>query len=130
MYLLNTNALIILMFGDVTDARLSDEAMDILQNSDELCLCVVSLWEIAIKIKIGKLNIRNTIQDIAKKCDEEGITILPIKVSHMDKTMELPFDVNHKDPFDRLIVSTAISEDMVLISTDPKMKNYSVTVKD
>ena len=76
MYLLDTNALIILMFGDVTDARLSDEAMDILQNSDELCLCVVSLWEIAIKIKIGKLNIRNTIQDLAK-CRIRGLFLLP-----------------------------------------------------
>ena len=57
MYLLDTNALIILMFGDVTDAKLSEDALKAMTESEELYLSVVSLWEIAIKMKIGKINI-------------------------------------------------------------------------
>ena len=129
MYLLDTNALIILMYGEVTDAKLSEEAMKVLAETDELYLSVVSLWEIAIKIKIGKINIKNSIQNIVSKCEEENIKILPIKVEYMDETLRLPFNENHKDPFDRMILSTAISEDLTLISTDSKMKNYDVKIK-
>ena len=128
MYLLDTNALIILMYGEVTEARLSGDAMNKMLDSEELYLSIVSLWELAIKKKIGKLNINNSIHDIAVKCDEENIKIIPIKIEHMDKTLELPLNANHKDPFDRLILSTALSEEMVLISTDAKMQNYGVDV--
>lgn len=129
MYLLDTNALIILMYGEVTDAKLSEEALKVLAETDELYLSVVSLWEIAIKIKIGKINIKNSIQNIVSKCEEENIKILPIKVEYMDETLRLPFNENHKDPFDRMILSTAISEDLTLISTDSKMNNYDVKIK-
>ena len=47
----------------------------------------------------------------------------------MDETLRLPFNENHKDPFDRMILSTAISEDLTLISTDSKMNNYDVKIK-
>ena len=90
----------------------------------------MSLWEIAIKIKISKLNIRNSIQDIVSKCHEDNIKVIPIKTAHLDKTLELPMDSDHKDPFDRLIVSTAIIEGLTLISTDTKMKRYEVDVID
>ena len=54
MYLLDTNALIILMYGEITNIKLSKEAISIINSSEHLCISIASLWEIAIKKKTGE----------------------------------------------------------------------------
>lgn len=132
MYLLDTNALIILCYGEVTTASLSKESMDILENSDELYLSEISLWEIAIKIKINKLDIKDSIEDIAEKCRESGIQMIPVSVEQFGATMRLPFVQSHPDPFDRLIISVAKMNDLTLVTTDKKIESnkdpYGISV--
>ena len=130
MYLLDTNALIILMYGEVADGKLSEQSLDILRTSERLYVCAVSLWEIAIKVKIGKLAIKTRIESIEERCREKGIEIIPLKAAHMDRQLDLPLIPDHKDPFDRIIMSTALQEELTLISTDARMRNpeYGVDV--
>lgn len=129
-YMLDTNALIILLYGEVADGKLSEDALKILSEAERLYLSVVSLWEMAIKMKLGKLEIKCSISKIIAKCLENGIGIIPVKASHMDMTMELPLLSDHKDPFDRMIIAAARVEGMTLISADSKIrrKEYSVDV--
>ena len=130
MYLLDTNALIILLYGDVADGKLSEKSMEIMRTTDKLFVCAVSLWEISIKVKIGKLSIKTSMETIEKLCHENGIEIVPLKVSHMDKSLALPLIADHRDPFDRIILSSALYEGLTLISTDARMRNpeYGVEV--
>ncbi len=132
MYLLDTNALIILMFGNVTEAELSEDVSKIIEESEEIYASEASLWELAIKMKIGKLNINESVYQIAEKCRLAGVRFLPVTVSQIDMTMQLPLVPDHRDPFDRLIVAVAKINRMTLISTDGKMKayqgNYGITV--
>ena len=130
MYLIDTNALIILLFGEVADGKLGEESTKIMKTVDKLYLSVVSLWEMSIKIKLGKLDIKRSISDIEDICNKNGIEIIPIKATHMDMSMSFPLLQDHKDPFDRLIMAVAKSEKMVLISTDERVRRaeYAVDV--
>ena len=124
MYLIDTNALIILLYGEVADGKLTKQGMDTMLSAEKLYVSIVSLWEIAIKVKINKLQIRSTIAQIEKSCLSQGIEILPLKVSHIEKTLKLPLLSDHKDPFDRLILATSIVEGMPLISTDSRLRRH------
>lgn len=130
MYLLDTNAFIILAYGNVTDAKLSQDTQDKVLNAERLCLSVVSLWEMTIKMKIGKLNIKGTVEQMVDRCAENGIDILPIKTEYLDKTLELPLLADHKDPFDRLIMAVSLIEGLPLVSTDERVRRaeYGTTV--
>lgn len=130
MYLLDTSALIILLFGEVADGKLTESSLDVMRSSDRLFLSMASLWEMAIKIKLGKLEIRKTILEVEEACIKNGIEIIPIRTKHVNHTMEIPLLPDHRDPFDRLILATALSEEMTLISTDERMrkKEYNASV--
>lgn len=84
------------------------------------------LWEIAIKSSIGKLEIKSSISKIAETCEKEQFDILPIKPFHLDKIGRLP--MIHGDPFDRLIISQAIAENLIIIIKDGTIPLYNVKV--
>ena len=127
MYLLDTNALIILLYGEVADGKLTESSRNIMQSSDKLFISMASLWEMAIKIKLAKLEIKKTILEVEQSCIKNGVQIIPIRTKHINHTVKMPLLPDHRDPFDRLILATALSEDMTLISTDERMrkKEYS-----
>lgn len=102
MTLVDTHILIWLLSDS---SKLSDTAKAELKSGKKICVSIVSLWEIALKRAIGKLDISYTIVDIVKKCEAYRIDVLPIKPEHLDNISKLP-DI-HKDPFDRLIISQA-----------------------
>ncbi len=87
-------------------------------------LSVASLWEIAIKLQIKKLQINMSFEDLYKLSKQNNIEILEIGESHLNTFINVDFI--HKDPFDRLIISQAISEDLILITKDKGLKNYNV----
>ena len=123
-YLLDTNALIIMMFGEVANGTLSQDALNKMQEADELYVSDISFWEMAIKIKIGKLSINQSLTWIADKCKGNGIICVPVTIDQFEKTMELPLFKDHTDPFDRLIISVAKLNDLTLISTDGAIRNH------
>lgn len=87
---------------------------------------VASLWEIAIKQSLGKLDIGLTVQELAQKCEEVGISLLSIEARHLDKIKELP--QIHSDPFDRLIIAQAVTEGMELVTKDEKIAQYNLKI--
>jgi PIN domain nuclease of toxin-antitoxin system len=97
----------------------------IIENTENQCVVsIISLYEIAIKKNIGKLNTENSISIFQKEIDNVGLELLPITVNHLEKYTDLPQISNHKDPFDRLIIATAITENFIIITSDEKFKTY------
>lgn len=124
MYLLDTNALLYFLYDS---EKLSKRASDIIYHNDEkICVSIVSMWEIAIKSSIGKVEIKSSISKIVQTCENEQFEILPIKPFHLDEIGRLP--AIHGDPFDRLIISQAISENLVIITKDGTIPMYNIKV--
>ena len=121
MILLDTHTLIWTLFDS---GNLSENAKKALSSGKKAFVSVASLWEIAIKQSIGKIKLDITINEIAQKCDEYHITILPIPAEHLDRIKDLP-DI-HKDPFDRLLIAQAATENMTLITKDTIIPQYKV----
>lgn len=90
----------------------------------EVAVSIASLWEIAIKESIGKLRIDCTLSEIQQLCYEKDIVILPIKPKELDIIKTLP--QIHGDPFDRLLVSQAISNSAIIATRDAKISLYPV----
>ncbi len=87
---------------------LSKDAVDIVHNEqNQVYVSIVSLWEIAIKSSIGKLEIKNSMEEITEICRKYKIELLAIEPSHLDRIAKLP--QIHGDPFDRLIISQALA---------------------
>jgi PIN domain nuclease of toxin-antitoxin system len=110
------------------DPRLSEKAREIIADGrNELFFSAASGWEISIKAGLGRLKVAGDLQRfIANQLSRNAIKILPIYLSHTLHTRVLPD--HHRDPFDRILVSQAILEEMPLLSADPKMSRYPVEV--
>ena len=121
-YLLDTHAAIWFLNGNDT---LSKTANRIIRDfSNPVFLSIVSAWELAIKAGIGKLDFDGKAAGFIRLAENIGITILPIKTSHLSALEELP--LLHRDPFDRLFIATAISEQMTFVSADKNIAQYDV----
>lgn len=121
MYLLDTHTLLWFLKNS---PKLSNRALEIITTENEIFFSIVSLWEIVIKKSIGKLDLTSSIQEIEDLCYEKDISLLQIKSKHLDKIMELPNI--HNDPFDRLIISQSIIENLILITKDSNIPYYPV----
>ena len=122
MYLLDTCAL--LWFMDDSSA-LSQRAKDVIGKSETLYISIAAFWEIAIKKTIGKLDIAESIFEIRDICDNYGIVILPIKIEYLGRIQTLPRI--HNDPFDRLMIATALEENLPLITHDSNIGKYDIS---
>lgn len=109
------------------DPRLSARAKRILTaETDELVFSLVSLWEIAIKIKIGKLNaVGSSVAYIRDEMNAYGMELLPLRYEHILSLESLPVS-EHKDPFDRLLVAQALYEGLPVLTADERFKEYEV----
>lgn len=122
MYLLDTNALLYFLYDST---KLSKKASDIIYlDNEKIHVSIASFWEIAIKSSIGKLVIKSSISRIAETCEKEQFEILSIKPLHLDNIRQLP--LIHGDPFDRLIISQAITENLVIITKDGMIPQYDI----
>lgn len=106
------------------DNQLSDKAKKIFQESENVYLSIGSIWEIVIKKSLGKLEFNQSVEEIYSSLDMNSIKLLNISQNHLVFLQSLPF--HHRDPFDRIIISQAISEDLTLISKDRQFENYNV----
>lgn len=120
-YLLDTNALIRVL-GNPDE--LGGKAREIILGDNDILVSDVSLWEIAIKINIGKLDMEGTIPDIEKQCKDLDFERLSIKSEHFEALRILP--LFHRDPFDRLLISQAIIEELVIITSDGTFPKYGI----
>jgi PIN domain nuclease of toxin-antitoxin system len=121
-YLLDTHAAIWFLMGD---DKLSVTARRIIgDDSNSVYVSVVSAWELAIKISIGKLRFPGNIAGFTRMALDNNIIIVPIETAHLAVLEGLPF--HHRDPFDRLIAATAFAEKMKLITADENIRRYDV----
>jgi PIN domain nuclease of toxin-antitoxin system len=106
---------------------LSQVACDLIVDPlNDILLSPASYWEIAIKVSIGKYQIPEDFETwMEHQIQVNELEILPIKVTHVAAIVTLPF--HHKDPFDRLLVAQAITENIPIISIDAVLDNYLVT---
>ena len=121
-YLLDTHV-VIWHFDD--SPELSKKTKEIIDNpKNELYISSVSLWETAIKINIGKLDLDFTLDELLAEINDNDFDILQIENEYLQKLSALPFI--HKDPFDRLIIATALAEDLTIITIDENIQKYDV----
>lgn len=108
------------------DPRSSRKARELLSSDEhELVFSLVSLWEIAIKIKTGKLNtIGSSVAYIRDEMNAYGMEMLPIRYEHVLHLEALPH--HHSDPFDRLLIAQALSERLPILTADRMFRQYDV----
>jgi PIN domain nuclease of toxin-antitoxin system len=120
--LLDTHAF--LWFID-DNPSLSARAKALLESEADLLLSVASLWEIAIKVSIGKLILTQPYDVFMRRqLTDNDIKILPINLAHLGAVSTLPF--HHRDPFDRLLIAQAMIEQLPIVSVDAAFDVYTV----
>ena len=119
--LLDTHAFIWFVSNDV---NLPVSTRDKIESAEEVFLSIASLWEIAIKLNIGKLSLQGTFEEIEPQLMTAGITVLSVTFTDTVQFRYLP--LNHRDPFDRILVAQAMNHSLVLISRDAVFDAYSI----
>ena len=96
-------------------------------KENTLLFSVVSAWEMQVKMQLGKLKLHLPLSHLVQGQRETNeLEVLPITLGHTLALDALP--PHHKDPFDRLLLTQSIVEDLVLVSKDAVFKNYPVKV--
>lgn len=123
--LLDTHTFI---WWDSNSQRLSPQVLDICQNSENILLVsVASLWEMQIKLQLGKLKLHMPLAELVSAQQQVNkIQILDVKLQHVMALGELP--PHHRDPFDRLLIAQTNIEKAVLLSRDAIFADYPVEV--
>ncbi|MEM8558406.1 MAG: type II toxin-antitoxin system VapC family toxin [Bacteroidota bacterium] len=107
--------------------RLSDAAHRALSSdANATFLSVVVLWEIQIKVQIGKLSLTMPLSDLVnEQCAANGFVVLPVEPRHVYALDALP--LHHRDPFDRLLLAQAEADGLTLVSRDGAFSPYGVS---
>lgn len=123
--LLDTHVLIWLVEGSDS---LSQAARQGIENEDNsLYLSIASLWEITIKMSLGKLQLGISLDRVVESyLLPSGIEIIPIHLNHLLVLRDLP--LHHRDPFDRILISQAQAEELTLVSRDRLLSDYPVRI--
>ena len=110
----------------LTPERLSERVTDLLMDETNLWfLSLVSVWEMQIKRQLGKLSLNLPLPElIASQQQTNGLQLLPIELNHIFTLENLP--QFHRDPFDRLLIAQAITEQIPLLSIDTVFDHYPV----
>jgi PIN domain nuclease of toxin-antitoxin system len=99
----------------------------ILDEQNSLFLSFASIWEIQIKSQLGKLNITKLLPElIQQQCQSNDIQLLEVKLEHIYALKDL--QNHHRDPFDRLLIAQAQTENMTLVSADKVFALYDVNL--
>lgn len=107
------------------DPQLSLAAKTLMESEVDLLLSVASLWEISIKVGIGKLDLPKLFDMfIPEQLELNEIEILPIELKHLTPLTSLP--LHHRDPFDRLLISQSLVEELTILSADKIFDRYAV----
>ncbi len=121
--LLDTHTFI---WWDSVPNKLPSQVLALCQDqANEMLLSVVSVWEMQIKLQLGKLQLKFPLEEIIKSQQQtNNIKVLEVTLTHVLALEGLP--APHKDPFDRLLVAQANVEGAVLVSGDKILKQYPV----
>jgi PIN domain nuclease of toxin-antitoxin system len=107
------------------DKRLSKSAIEaICHPGNNIYISIASIWEVAIKISIGKMQVNGGIIKFIEVVDDNGFLLLDISPKHITEVAELPFI--HRDPFDRILIAQAKVEDMSIMTVDGNIIKYGI----
>lgn len=130
-FLLDTQVLI---WSLEDNPKLKKRLRTLIENPENIIfVSQFSLMEISIKLKLGKLpEFIVSIEYITSQLLSDGFTILPILNNHIFSYQSVPFFEEHRDPFDRFLLATALSEQIPIISVDENFTLYRplITVID
>lgn len=117
----------VLLWAAENPSKLSDRVRSALEDeTNELLLSAGSLWEISIKVALGKLTLSLPLREwLIKAIADLNLELLPITVDHVERLRLMPF--HHRDPFDRLLVAQALVESMPLVSSDAVLDVYGLS---
>jgi PIN domain nuclease of toxin-antitoxin system len=121
--ILDTHSFLYFIEGN---SKLSNVARALIEDSgNEKWISMASLWEMAIKVSLGKLQLSGSFDAlIPRQIKINGFSVLDIHIEHVSAVVELPF--HHKDPFDRLLIAQSLSEGFPIVSSDGAFDSYSV----
>ena len=118
--LLDTHAL---LWWLTDDDQLGLQARELIADpGNDVVVSVVSLWEIVVKVRVGKLEA--DIREVAGTISREGFAVLGISTAHLVALARLP--MHHRDAFDHLLMAQAIEEDATFVSADRNASRYPV----
>jgi len=122
-YLLDTHTL---LWVTENSDKLTDTVISIITDPDAIkYISIASAWEVAIKSSTGKLQLHGGLSEFFRMIHTNNANILPINQQYLEKLANLPFI--HKDPFDRLLIATALAEDMSILTADENIHKYNVS---
>ena len=119
----------VLLWAAYAPERLSNKAQQLLSDpARNLYFSVASLWEVAIKSALGRADFQVDVAELRTGLVANGYNEVAIESGHVLRVPTLP--PIHADPFDRILVAQAMTEDFVLLSNDAKLKAYGGPVWD
>jgi len=124
-YLLDTHTLIWFLNGD---KKISKTVQSLIENTNnKKFVSIGSLWEMAIKISLKKMEFDGTIPEIIDLIEQNSFELIPISTAHIAELERLP--IVHRDPFDRMLVVQAMVEDLVILTRDENIPQYNIRTK-
>jgi PIN domain nuclease of toxin-antitoxin system len=120
-FLVDTHAFLWYLLGD---SNLGSKAKEAIDTKTGLYFSIASLWEISIKINVGKLQLNRPFEDLPTELQYLNAQILPITFADTEFYVGLP--LHHRDPFDRILVAQAMNHSLVLISGDAAFDAYPI----
>ena len=122
--LLDTHAFLWFVAGDERLSRRARRAME--AGDAELLLSAASVWEMAIKARLGRLELPCSVEEYVAEKVAGGFSVLSVDWPHAAAVERLP--LHHRDPFDRLLAAQALTERLPFVSSDPVFRSYGVKV--
>jgi PIN domain nuclease of toxin-antitoxin system len=111
------------VWWDSDSPALGEKARSAIERASSVYVSAASEWELAIKAQLGKVTLRRTLLEAAR---DAGFELLAITFEHVQAVRRLkPI---HKDPFDRLLVAVALTEELTLVSSNPILERYPIRV--
>ena len=122
-YLLDTHAFI---WSFMSPGKLPKKVFSIISDANNtIFVSPITFWEIALKHQLGKINLGNiNIFHLPNIASEYDFSILPIDAYDYITFHSLPLKENHRDPFDRMLIHTAIRKNLILLSSDKMFRQY------
>ncbi len=121
--LLDTHTLIWFLNGNETSLSVKAKQL-IAEPANRSYVSVASLWEMAIKIRLGSLSFEPGYDNLLTLLEQNGFDFLPITFQHTRQLLTLP--IHHRDPFDRILIAQSMVENLLFLSADTNSHQYDV----
>ncbi len=117
----------LILWWEAGSEKLPVELGTLVGEADTVFISRASLWEVVIKVSIGKLGLN--VERFTVNIEKHGFEWLDIRNAHLLSIARLPLFDDHRDPFDRLLVAQSLSEPLLLLTADKRLARYGEMVR-